>query len=466
MHILFPNKRSQVHTKNITFQQAKIEPSEAIISPEHHWETPRLNMYGTVVKSDQGYEMFYQCGNALRIGYAQSDDGLTWQKPLINATDLSADAHDIILKKHAQNIVDKTYSEAYEITNLVAGYHMPSVIYEAGSDKPYKMFAFGEGGYRALFSHNGKQFDEYPKNPVIELLSYKNPVTEKYWCSDVSPCFLDNGIYHAMVKTYELDEQQRTRRCVGYSKSLDFENWEDVHTVWIPGAAEDKIAQDRGYQWADFYGLCPFRYGDILLGFLWLFEIEHELPNGTHLGKIEVFLAYSSDGVAWQRLADKPLIPWDLNFGEDGGMVTTPCTPIFDETEIKLYYSDSNYEHGFHEKDFKKDISAPIWVARCAQLKKERIVGAYSVDGEINIDISGHSFSAIRLNLDCTAGNVFLAIKLKDKIILEKCINEVDQTDYLLEGVAPCFASMDASEPLELVIKLNNACIFAIELIV
>jgi hypothetical protein len=123
--------------------------------------------------------MFYQCGNALRIGYAKSIDGLVWERPLINATDLSADAHDIILNEYAQSISDNAYSEEYEVSNLVAGYHMPSILHEPEADKPYKIFAFGEGGYRTLYSDNGQQSAEYPNNPAIEFLSYQNPVSKK-----------------------------------------------------------------------------------------------------------------------------------------------------------------------------------------------------------------------------------------------------------------------------------------------
>jgi hypothetical protein len=109
---------------------------------------------------------------------------------------------------------------------------------------------------------------------------------------------VDKGIYHAVVKIYELDDQQRPRRCVGHAQSGDFENWSEAKTVWVLSIGEADIARKRGYQWANFYGLCPLRYGDIFLGFLWLFEIDHELPNGTHFGKIEVFFVSSEDNLS------------------------------------------------------------------------------------------------------------------------------------------------------------------------
>jgi hypothetical protein len=99
MLILFPNKQAKLNTKNITFTQANIQPSDAILSPKYHWKFPRINMHGSVIKSYDAYEMFYQCGNVLRIGYAKSEDDLVWERPLINVTDLSAMLMTLFLMK-------------------------------------------------------------------------------------------------------------------------------------------------------------------------------------------------------------------------------------------------------------------------------------------------------------------------------------------------------------------------------
>jgi hypothetical protein len=470
MLILFPNRQAMLRKRNIRYQQASIRPGEPVLSPHYHWEVPRINLYGSVFRSEKGYEMFYQCGNALRVGHAVSEDGESWQRPLVNVTDFSAPASQIVLNEYACSLANHVYAgdavdARFEITNVVAGCHMPSVIYEPAAVHPYKIFAFGEGGFRAMYSTNGLQFYDYPENPVIPLKTYHNPETDKNWVSDVAPCYLDNDRYHAMVKTYALDEQNRTRRCIGHAQSDDFVHWSEVTTLWKPGAEEDAIARSRGFQWADFYGLCPFRYGDGFLGFLWLFEIEKELPRGTNLGKIEVFLAHSEDGVSWKRLADQPLIPWDLNFGEDGGMVTTPSAPVFDEDGIKLYYSDSNYEHGFTEKDFTKELDAPIWVVRCAHLPKERLVGASSDDGCLSFVLSAKGLEGIRLNLDCCDGELRLMIESAQHPVAEITLSGIDETDWywaLDDHLAEHALQIDT---LVATVFLKKATLYAIEVI-
>ena len=458
MLLLFPDNKWIAASFNIVYKPAVLKPSEPILAPKYHWEGNRTHMYGTVIKSDNGYEMYYQCGNALRIGYAQSGDGLHWERPMINAADFKAHAHQVVQANDGIAPFDvPELGEGLEMTNLAAGYHMPSIIYEPESNRPYKLFAYGEAGYRVLYSHNGKQFHEYPNNPAIALLAFPNKERKKTWYSDVAPAFKEQSGYTAMVKTYHIDAQGRTRRCVGRATSRDFMNWSRVETLWIPGEAEDAIAKKRGFEWADFYGLCPFAYGSGYLGFLWLFEIEKELPHGTNQGKMEVFLAYSPDGLAWQRLSDTPLIPWDLNFGDEGGMITTPGAPLFEEDHIKLYYSDSNFEHGLHEKDFTKVIEKPTWVTRCAIIEKERLVGAFSNHGRLELRPMSFYGRTLRLNLTCKHGRVIVRYLVSGHEVVRQEIVNVDTTDLSLE---PAFKG-DAT----LVIELHHATLYAIELV-
>jgi len=132
------------------------------------------------------------------------------------------------------------------------------------------------------------------------------------------------------------------------STSKDFLNWTRPRTIWIPSDKEDKLAKDKGFKWADFYGLCPFNWKDYYLGFLWVFLIDHEIPDGTHWGKIEVYLAYSRDCIHWERISDEPLIPAD---GWKSGTVSTANLPVETKGELKVYFSGSNFYHGYNEKN-------------------------------------------------------------------------------------------------------------------
>jgi hypothetical protein len=459
MLILFPDERWCESLENVEYVQAVIEPSEPILRHDQKYEGHRVNLYGSVLKTDRGYEMYYQCGPAIYVGYAHSDDGVSWEKPMINPADFSKGLHQIVQANSdmpADSVTEP--GEGDVMTNLVTGAHMPSMIYEPGSDRPYKMFAFGQGGYRALDSKDGRHDFSYVERPVIPLMAYRNWHTGKTWYSDVAPCFKDGNAYVAMTKTYVIDSEQRTRRCVGLSRSDDFNHWRSAETVWVPGETEDTIARKRGFEWADFYGLCPFRYGNGYLGFVWLFEIESELPSGTNIGKMEVFLAYSPDLENWSYVSEEPFIPWDLNFGESGALVTTASQPLFDGDEIKVYYSDNNYPHGHAEKDytkFKKREKNPTFVIRMHSLKKERLVGVRSELGKIVLRPVSMYGKKLRLNADALKGSITINYRHAGKLLRSETVKGIDATDIIID---PQLA-YDIS--LELV--LNDATIYAVE---
>lgn len=457
MRIVFPSDHHVINQMGISYRPATLKPSEPVLLPDRPWEGPRVNLYGSVYKTNRGYEMFYQCGNAVRIGYALSPDGLVWEKPMLNVADFSPKAPQVIL---ANNEIDPanppTLGQGQQLTNLVAAYHMPSVIYEPDSDAPYKMFVFGQAGYHVLRSKTGYRFEEYPESPTIPFMVYDNRHTGKKWCSDVGPCFKDRVGYTAMVKTYHVDAQGRTRRCVGRSHSPDFRHWSPVETVWVPGEEDDAVARTRGLEWADFYGLCPFFHGEGYLAYLWLFEIDHELPHGTHQGKMEAFLAYSADGINWRRLGDTAFIPWDLNFGEEGGMITTASAPIFDEDEIKIYYSDSNYDHGMFEKDFKKKVQKPQFVIRCAQLPRERLVAAVADDlGTLELRDTYLKPGHLRLNVACKKGWIQLDYLNDGDVMATQQVKAIDATDHWLD--------LPVSGQVSLRITLYRASLYALE---
>lgn len=456
MVILFPTHKSISANENTFYRIAEIPASEPIMRPEYPWEGIRNYLYGSVIKTDTQYEMYYQT-RGLTICRATSPDGLEWQKPLTNVADFSKKSQGVLQANNLAPLMQApALGEGQAMTNIVSQLHMPSIMYTPDAEHPYQLFAFGESGYLRQYSDNGYHFHPLEGEKVIDMLTFENPKTQKNWVSDVSPCFRDHTGYTAMVKTYDIDAEGRTRRCVGRSTSEDFKNWTKPETVWVPGETEDNIAHCRGLNWADFYGLCPFHYGDGYLGFLWLFEIEHELPNGTHLGKMEVFLASSSDGIKWERLSDRPFIPWDLNFGSAGGMVTTPSAPIFETDEIKLYYSDCNFEHGQGEKDFKKKLVDPQWVIRCAQLPKERLVGISAKEGHCLLSIRGKNTDRLRINADCLEGAFTIEYCVNGQSLAHEVIENRDSTDL---WTTPKIADFDAIK-----LSLNNATVYAVEL--
>src|ERR1043166_432901 len=283
MKILFPHSDLIASSVGLELKQGKISKhSEPVLGPEYSWEGNLTYLYGSVLKTTL-YRMWYQA-NGTDVAYARSRDGYRWEKPLV--TKLSEQEHQagvtVDLDDGGKELCAPRRRAARGKSNLVSNLHMPSLVYDpADPARRYKLFGYTDQGYCAAFSKDGIHFSPADRNPVIPLIKFRAPNSRKTWFSDVAPVFRDvrTEKYVSHVKTYQCDDEGRVRRCVGYADRKDFLAWSDPVTLWIPTQAEDKLAAERGFQWADFYGLCAFNYGDGYLGLLWLFLIDYEIER-------------------------------------------------------------------------------------------------------------------------------------------------------------------------------------------
>jgi hypothetical protein len=169
------------------------------------------------------------------------------------------------------------------------------------------------------------------------------------------------------------------------------------------------LARERGFKWADFYGLCAFNYGEGYLGLLWLFYVDHEIDRGTHEGKIEVYLATSKDGKSWKRFSDSPLIPLNHS-GWDTGMITTASQPLFAKDKILLYYGGANFSHGVDEKKNLYDEKTHRFNIGRATLRKDGFVYAESQKGHLTTKPLEIQRGRIRVNADTTLGKLVIDV--------------------------------------------------------
>lgn len=389
MKVLFPDTSLIASMEGVELRQGLASKrKKPVIVPEHPWEEIHTYLYGSVLKKDATYNMWYQSyvdGYGFFVNYAESRDGIIWEKPamrefsfkkpgLYPTVAVDGDIKDFYSKKSAYDNLN---------TNIVSTYHIPSVIFDhSDAEAPYKLFGFTDKGYCVAFSSDGKNFKEYENNPVIPLLRFPNPRTRKTWFSDVAPVFRDTSKnrFAAFVKTYALDEAGRTRRCVGFSESDDFKIWSTPETIWMPDERDDALAVEKGFKWSDFYGLCGFNYGGIYLGFLWLFYIDYEVEKGTHEGNVEVYLASSNDGLKWRRFSDEPLIALSRT-GWDTDMIYTANGPVFEKDKTLIYYGGSNFGHGIGHEEIPFDFDRHAFSIGLASLRKDGFVYAHSSEG-------------------------------------------------------------------------------------
>jgi hypothetical protein len=459
MKIVFPYSNQIASLERIEFKQGgAVKYGDPVLVPEHPWENVLAYLYGSVVKTTI-YRMWYQAGG-IYVAYARSHDGFLWEKPLLNAFTIEQPAVGPTVESSDGGELCSSAARPLRVkSNVLLDLHMPSMIYDPSDRaRPFKLFGFTDRGYCVAFAKDGIHFEPAAENPVLPLLKFPAQNNRKTWFSDVAPLFKDTraGKYVAYVKTYESDREDRTRRCVGFSESDDFVHWSDPETIWIPGDEEDRLAQERGFRWADFYGLCGFNYGDGYLGLLWLFYIDHELEHGTHQGEIEVFLAASADGKSWKRFSDAPLIPLDAG-SWDSGMITTAGQPLFLPDCVRIYYGGANFDHAAGEKGKPYDEQKHRFSIGLTTLRKDGFVYATSPDGRLATAMLEIKTGSIKVNGDCTSGKILIDVLQPGHKIDSFSIAGIDALEYTFRTSVRGHASVQVS--------IENAKLYSLEIL-
>src|SRR4051812_37689612 len=62
-----------------TVQTARKFERNPVIWPSEKWDPPFATVYGSVLRDEGKFKIWYKSG--MGVGYAESDDGISWRKP-------------------------------------------------------------------------------------------------------------------------------------------------------------------------------------------------------------------------------------------------------------------------------------------------------------------------------------------------------------------------------------------------
>ncbi|MAV38262.1 MAG: hypothetical protein CMJ59_22715 [Planctomycetaceae bacterium] len=261
-------------------------PRNPLIVADKPWEQTLLNR-GSVIYDEQAkrFKMWYCVYTddlqEQLLCYATSRDGIKWDKPVVNQTDQS-------------NV----------IPNFTAA-NPPNVfkdVYEADPARRYKMLygAGQKGKYttNAAYSPNGIEWTREPANPVIPHSDTLNS------------CFWDarRRCYVAYVRY-----GPPNIRAVSRTESEDFVHWSPKVTV----LGREKI--DEPFD-TKHYGMRVMSYANAYLGFISTYHGETIRPipdDELWRDRTNVQVAFSRNGVTWQRVGQAGVISSRPNQGED-----------------------------------------------------------------------------------------------------------------------------------------------------
>ena len=409
MELLFESRAEITkRTGKVYFFQRKptIHP-ESILGPDSFVDGAGLMCYGTVLRDNGIYRMWYNAwprdwngSNSNLVGYAESDDGLTWRKPKLGLVDYAGKGTD-------NNLVDVS---GHSFTVFIDPDAPADCRYRAtmctGSEQQQgSREGLGGYGYYAAHSADGLKWE------------YDQPAPQ--WKS----CDVINSIYHpgqrrGIVALKVTPYVNGISRRSIWNAELRDGRWSEAHSALLPDEYDDIAAAARSFASGDYYGMGMMPAGSGTVGFLWQFR--HSLPR-THLsnsgvfGVIDVTLAYQAGRKdRWVHVPGRPdfISNSDPSFGH--GVIYTASCPVTVGDEQWLYFSAYARTHGwFLDNKWQKDDSlvqtmidegiARIGVARWP---KWRVFGFRSdPKGSLTLRLDGiREPCRLLLNYECEQG--------------------------------------------------------------
>lgn len=296
-------------------EQPKKYRANPLFVADQPWENSNMQLYGSVVKPpNRPFQMWYSVIHKpfrILICYAESDDGITWRKPLLDIYKFKGRKTNVVLNVDA---------------------HGAAVIFDEQDPNParrYKMLAGAEPSkcICAFVSSDGIRWSLLTRFPVMTTYP------------DCPIGFLreSGGRYVAYHRRVPYG------RRVCRSTSWDFRNWDnEPRLVLEPDVGDPPQLQ--------FYGIGSAQYGGYEIGTLWMFHTdEDELGRGHIRGYQEAELTYARSGYAWHRAAQgTPFLPHGRKGEWDSGNLQCASQPVFLEDEIRYYYVGSTMRHKLH----------------------------------------------------------------------------------------------------------------------
>lgn len=271
---------------------------------------------------------------ATGVGYAESRNGLIWNKPLRGIS------HPI----HGRtNIVITSQGRSHLCS--------PSVVCdpEAVKAERYKMIFFDAMSQEELLAHGSPS----PASPSVpgwrgvegegmfvctspDGIRWQRPPLPRFSGPNdvVSVSRATNGLWLAAYKT-SLRHDRHFRIIETATSNNGFD--------WTPAA--ERLEPDwRDPFGTEFYGMCPFEYFGNYLGFLCVYR------NSPDDKTLDIQLVTGEDGHSWQRAADRAalLSPGGRNQWDAGGLyiASSPLLPCPGSRDpIMLYYSGISTRH-------------------------------------------------------------------------------------------------------------------------
>ena len=344
-----------------------------------------------------------------RVLYAQSEDGLTWEKPEFDIVVEDGRRTNIVLGGgefgwvHSMSVVLDPFPSAPE-------YRFRGLYSYLDPEHPER-----QRGIRCVHSPDGIHWTLYQEWPTFGRSGrHLGDVSCLFYDPD-SREFVQNtrhflqhnaGRARGNVHGFAGTNRRRIMQC----RSHDFLHWTEPMLVAAWDEAADNLDEE-------YYGMAQFRVGSVHLATMGLF---HRVDN-----EMDVRLLVSRDGVRWRQTNKRQ--PFLAPRGEgffDRHMVSLVSPPVVMGDELWFYHGGSQCHHDWwlwgwlHGVDHPEahDLSLAKYALGVAKLRKDGFAGLYANaqrEGRVTTHPLLVTGDRLVLNACCAPGG-WIRVELRD----------------------------------------------------
>jgi len=313
------------------------------------------SIYGSVIHDGGVYRMWYQAWprdwsgkDVALVAYAESNDGISWRKPILNLVEYAGDG------------------QKNNLVNL--GVHCPSVVIDPLAPPSHRYRATGCSGKHYSGGHPGAgDYGYYTLHSPDGLHWSLDQNTPQWPSADVI-----TSVYHPaqqrIITALKFSPRYNKflRRSIWTAEHRDGQ-WSSAHAALIPDEFDDICAMREGFATGDYYGMGFLPAGSGTVGFLWQFR--HDMPHNVagNFGATDVSLVYQAQrSDHWFHVPGRPnflshhVRPWTQ------GGIYTAASAIDAGKEQWLYFTGAPQSHCW-----ELDQQWQMQEKRCQQLRDE-----------------------------------------------------------------------------------------------
>lgn len=288
-------------------------------------------------------------GSRFNILYAESEDGLAWNKPELDVCAVDGrrtnicipNAYNmgIVLDPHEEDpnrrfkaVYTGFRPDADDVAEVVAATSGDGVHWRVCPEAP----VLGRSGSRlddVIILH----YDPYARIFVMNTRHYDMYAVARNLNSPVVGGFTP--------PYYPADWRRMNKRRIWQAESADLIHWGEPYPVATPEDGFDGLDET-------FYGLCQYPVGGIHLGFLTTFHYT--------VNTMDVRLMGSRNGKTWKHLnKGQPFIAPSGGGAWDAHLVTLPSKPIEMGDELYVYHGGAKNHHDWYFAARREGLDVP-----------------------------------------------------------------------------------------------------------